>query len=129
MIPESKLAEIEARANAATPGPWIASQLYSHRDTYTDTRFECIDIVLSSGERFPFVRPEEAYFIAHARQDIPALLAEVRRLRAVVEVYADRTRWVPGYYSGGVLTGRDDLWVEYNHGYTRAEECLREDGE
>ena len=53
------------------------------------------------------------------------LLTEVRRLRAVLEQYADRDNWDRSSAS----YPSHDLWVKYEHGYTRAEECLREDGE
>lgn len=59
---QQRLAEIEARCEAATPGPWKPK-----RDFLS---WDC-----------------NAAFIAHARQDIPALLAEVERLGA------DRDAW------------------------------------
>lgn len=76
--PEPDLGAIEARANAATPGPWgydlngyIAPDL---GDEWGGT----VAKVLGKGGQFD----KDGEFIAHARTDIPALLAEVRRLRA-----------------------------------------------
>lgn len=75
---EEELQEIEARANAATEGPW--------------------DACLSSGVcRAPpgedhhssigHIRTkQDQEFIAHARTDVPKLVAEVRRLRKLTGV-------------------------------------------
>jgi hypothetical protein len=64
---------IEARAEAASEGPWSnvdgASSMIHCEDGYVGT--------------VPF--PPNAYFIAHARTDIPALVAELRAAREVVE--------------------------------------------
>jgi hypothetical protein len=76
-LSEERLVEIEARANAATPGPWRTEE--SHIDGY---------IVAGNGERIfggeyseGFIAPEDpnAIFTVHARDDVPALVAEVRR--------------------------------------------------
>ena len=58
MITEQQLAEIEARANAATEGPWT-------------------------------IEVTNADFFAAARADVPALVAEVRKLREALQFYAD----------------------------------------
>jgi hypothetical protein len=44
-------------------------------------------------------------FIAHARQDIPALLDEVERLREALRYYADPKAWTEG---------TDDMGATYN---------------
>lgn len=132
---DEQLAEIERRANAATPGPWIdLSRAYFERckrDRRThgnrwyhgSERASCplALIVRDSVQGKPFAlediprrvdrydlkavfslfwsslpkqaksmmegffRPEDAAFITHARTDVPALIAEVRRLRAALE--------------------------------------------
>jgi hypothetical protein len=72
------LAAIKARADAATPGPWA---------------IDFGSVVASDGEDFvtpcyPDERGQlDADFIAHAREDVPALLARVRELEA------DRDDW------------------------------------
>jgi hypothetical protein len=79
------LIAIEARAEAATRGPWRVCAEGSegsriapdYGDKRTRTRF----IAIANGR----VQPEDgcnARFIAAARSDVPALVAEVRRLRA-----------------------------------------------
>lgn len=88
------LDEIEQRANAATPGPWRIV-----RDQ-TDGFYgeEAYDIHAGDGSTVaqggtledggPSVGAcyhEDAEFIAHAREDIPALIAEVKRLRHIAE--------------------------------------------
>ena len=80
---EQELTAIEGRANAATLGPWEGKEnigMVSKHDA-CDTVFEtgcgcCTENDLSA---------EDAAFIAAARVDVPALIAEVRRLRALVE--------------------------------------------
>jgi hypothetical protein len=72
---DKHLNEIEARANAASPGPWGCKWVYRGA---TRTAF----LMREEGDGW-FVGPNlDATFIAHARQDVPALIAEVRRLQA-----------------------------------------------
>lgn len=90
MLSESELTEIERRANAATAGPWavwdgcswrrIGSE--STRKTVIEpTTFRgCVDLESASGQR-----DENLEFAAHARTDIPALLATIRELQAESE--------------------------------------------
>ena len=96
------LGEIEARVNAATPGPWKGD---------TGTRGDCV--VWGPNGRFLMnmqaephwleypgekrmvsfdVDRRDAEFIAHAREDIPALLAMVREQRAVIAKVAEVIR-------------------------------------
>ena len=77
---EQELTAIEGRANAATLGPWEGKEnigMVSKHDA-CDTVFEtgcgcCTENDLSA---------ENAAFIAAARVDVPALIAEVRKLIA-----------------------------------------------
>ena len=84
------LDEIEARAEAATPGPWRASLLDGV--TYEDGSSSHVAGIYpgsTSGPPPVFVTNSidrrDAEFIAASRTDVPALLAEVRRLQAAVE--------------------------------------------
>ena len=92
---DEELAAIEARCAAAQPGPWFAvagppaciperltmylsggGTVYAvHRDA-SDPRFDSTHVL---PEREP-----DATFIAAARSDVPALLAEIARLRAII---------------------------------------------
>jgi hypothetical protein len=72
---------IEARAAAATPGPWCTDSW----EIYQDSEYQP-GISFWIGET---CRADEendgradAEFVAHARTDVPAMAAEIRRLRA-----------------------------------------------
>jgi hypothetical protein len=90
-VSDAELAAIEARVQAASPGPWRS--WIEGRDHYGGD-----DVVsTASGEFYFYVRTyledrpieenrrqstADQDFIAHARDDLPRLIAEVRRLRA-----------------------------------------------
>ena len=86
MLPldEKQLDEIRRRADAASPGPWKAS--IEGRDHEGGSSFIMVgegpdrrdDIELTGAT------PADYDFIAHARQDVPLLVAEVLRLRALL---------------------------------------------
>jgi hypothetical protein len=76
---------IEARAKAATPGPWrkqprlsIDGSVESEAMGKGGVPAMMVDI---DSERSRV----DAEFIAHARKDVPDLVAEVRRLRAALD--------------------------------------------
>jgi hypothetical protein len=89
VLGDAELEAIEARCRAASPGPWKA--LVEGRDHWSGDDFIRVgdldqepDLYVSRDEAGG-IQPASAAdldFIACARQDIPALLAEVRRLRA-----------------------------------------------
>jgi hypothetical protein len=80
IAPALDLDAIEARANAATPGPWRVS---------TDNTPEYFMSI--EGTDGPIcVFTDTAAFIAAARSDVPALVAEVRRLKTRVLVAETR---------------------------------------
>lgn len=72
---------IEARASKATAGPWNVYAGCSH-DHSARTRGIGSDAIPKSECVFedPCLASEDAEFIAHARDDIPALVARVREL-------------------------------------------------
>jgi hypothetical protein len=72
MTPE-ELAAIEARANSATPGPWMITN-DGGLIVKSDAGFVC-DFARGTG-----THAHDADFIATARTDVPLLLAEVKRL-------------------------------------------------
>ncbi len=78
MTPPKPLAldAIEARATAATAGPWVSDGV--------EIWLTHGDIVIAT--LHPDRIPEDAEFIGHSRMDVPALAAEVRRLRAELDV-------------------------------------------
>jgi len=69
------LDEIEKRAMRATPGPW--SSFIEGRDHTSGSSF-----IRTAGEDIELAGAtvDDQDFIAHARTDIPTLVAEVRRL-------------------------------------------------
>jgi hypothetical protein len=80
---ENDLKAIETRCVRATKGPW--QSFVEGRDHFSGSNFirtgglddASPDIELTGASI------EDQDFIAHARQDIPALVAEVRRLRVI----------------------------------------------
>ena len=79
---EQELAEIRQRANAATPGPWKNFKTGYTKNGRTDGEaLECVKNL--EGDITFAIDAVDADFIAHARQDIPDLLAEVKRLNEV----------------------------------------------
>lgn len=71
MTPE-ELQAIEERANAATPGPWVNQEMEIIIEKAAWPWNLIADVFLNNAD---------AAFIADARADIPALVAEVRRLQ------------------------------------------------
>lgn len=88
-LTEDELTLIEGRAARATPGPWKA--FIEGRDHSSGADFvragglddACPDLYLFHEN---IAAPVEDHdFVAHARQDVPRLVAEVRRLRSLLE--------------------------------------------
>jgi DNA repair exonuclease SbcCD ATPase subunit len=75
-----RLAQIRRRVENATPLPWTPSSAYPHICWQGDDQGEQI-ISANLSER----PAEDIDFIAHARQDVPALLGEVERLRGELD--------------------------------------------
>lgn len=77
-ITDKRLTEIRARTEAATDGPWAVDGPAQCGPGDTLTVYPAED-----GGALAYVQPswDDAEFIAHAREDIPALLAEIDRLR------------------------------------------------
>jgi hypothetical protein len=77
---------IEARANAATPGPWVIGDGHFDNlnpdDDWPVRGADGIPLCTSpdDGVRGGHLKAD-AEFIANARGDVPVLVAEVRRLR------------------------------------------------
>ena len=91
MSAADRLNEIEARANAATEGPWTPDE-YTEVDP--DGFYELARVIAPDPDgddwcaigvvHTGILRPD-ADFIAHARTDVPALVAT---LRAVLELHS-----------------------------------------
>lgn len=74
---DDELRAIEERAAQATPGPWTKCE---HRVTVCVRSAPCHEDK-SSDEICWDVTSDDAAFIAAAREDVPRLCAEVRRLQ------------------------------------------------
>lgn len=92
------LEAMQARADLASPGPWYPWHRCSGVEETPNVNEVAglgweIVVNRDTGERaWPqpqlrgtFERGHDAYFVAHARQDVPTLVAEVRRLRTALE--------------------------------------------
>jgi len=75
------LEEIEEGAKAAPPGPWRKVGA----DSWRLQGFPQVEYADAPGSYIQVHGDADGAFIAHARTDIPALIAEVRRLRGEVE--------------------------------------------
>ena len=82
-----ELNAIEARANAATPGEWDASVAYD----------ETVHAVVGGFSSGATPTNEDAKFVVNARQDVPALIAEVRRLREFAGCMAQSLRYLHSF--------------------------------
>lgn len=78
MMTEEELKQIQARANAATPGPWRCDSTSSECDVCVVREWSSGDVVAGG------IFTRDAIFITEARKDVPALVAEVRRLRTLL---------------------------------------------
>jgi hypothetical protein len=126
------LDEIEARANAATPGPWGFSR-YEQRYLLDETT----DVVgeVAPGETGAAITVfavasgalEDAAFIAAARADVPALVARVRELEAECE----RLKTFAAQNFSAMIRQEAEQMREYGLSYERVRKVLREhdDGE
>lgn len=85
---DERLAEIEARAQAATEGPWRV-QSVRRADNEIGVFVAYVGSLAVLANEPNKSEQEDATFVAHARTDIPDLLAEVRRLRAVLAEIAN----------------------------------------
>lgn len=92
-LSEAEIEEIERRAEQASPAPW--ESFIEGRDHWSGDDFIRIggfddaqpDMYVSHylGATSVRVPDVDMDFIAHARQDVPRLVAEVKRLRQVLE--------------------------------------------
>lgn len=80
-VTDQELSDIEARCGRASPGPWTS--IVEGRDQQGGSSFILTGPPGREGADMELVgaTDDEQDFIAHARQDIPRLLAEVARQR------------------------------------------------
>lgn len=92
---DEELLEIEARCAVATPGHWIAGEIgVVTTDANVSERYNQVASVMPICDRAGHCYQDgTTAFIAHARTDVPALVAEVRRLQALIAESKRTLRW------------------------------------
>lgn len=75
----ARLREIEARANAAKPGPWKRAEYEHGFEVQTGPDYGVCSVFKNTDGGFG-QQIDNLEFIAHAREDIPFLLATIERL-------------------------------------------------
>lgn len=108
------LDEIQARADAATEGPWEVDRNYPFSsDLVGIFATDAKNYVLKATDDlddYP-VTSGDATFIAHAREDVPKLVAAIRDVEAVHHVAQYKT--LIGPYCAGCtspIDGGPELW-------------------
>lgn len=90
---KQRLAEILARAEAATPGPWCTDAWEIYQGTEYEPGFSAWIGETCRGTSTPEQDRADAEFVAAARTDVPELVAAVQLLTAeVAELEAQRER-------------------------------------
>lgn len=79
---------IRSRCESATPGPWKVDEIIeSFEGTCISRGIRSADCGLNRGQEFELFLPHDAHFIAHARTDIPDLLAYIDELEGRLAVH------------------------------------------
>jgi len=84
-VNSEQLNAIKERVAKATQGPWEYDE--EDRGIWNKGALNYLGIV-----KLP---NNDAKFIAHSREDVPALVGEVERLRKVLSYYADEKHYEP----------------------------------
>ena len=80
MMKDTEIKQIQERCERATKGPWISFvEGRDHTSGCSFIRTAGDDIELTGASA------DDQDFIAHARQDIPALIKEICRLRKILD--------------------------------------------
>jgi len=83
-ISDDELKEILERCNRATPGPWVSC--IEGRDHSSGSDFIKTGTENERGNHIELsgATRSDQDFIAHARQDVPRLIAEIQRLKQLL---------------------------------------------
>ena len=80
MMKDTEIKQIQERCERATKGPWISFvEGRDHTSGCSFIRTAGDDIELTGASA------DDQDFIAHARQDVPALIEEICRLRKILD--------------------------------------------
>ena len=92
---DEQLAAIRARCELATRGPWDGPlkdlgevPSFAELDFYFSQSFEVYPAHGEIGPVSVVSNRDDANFIIHVREDVPALLAEIERLRGLLSIGA-----------------------------------------
>jgi hypothetical protein len=119
MISDAELAEIEVRAEKANPGPWSFGASYEvwRMEPWGARRIAEVSKVPNDTEDAQG-RYDTVDFIAHARQDVPALVgslresqSEVRRLRTALELLSNLKTAAGNYIDCDERPRTPELWT------------------
>jgi hypothetical protein len=80
---DEELQAIRKRVEAATPGPWREDNFTHRLEDVTGEPLCAADV---DGADAGLWNRADGIFVVHARTDVPALLAEVERLKADLEL-------------------------------------------
>ena len=75
---ETYLKEVSERAEAATPGPWVA---YANMPFNVDLQKPRPSLSKHDAVKPTYWHPHDALFVLHARTDIPTLLKIIKRMK------------------------------------------------
>ena len=133
-VPDKELDEIGARADRALPGPWRLFDQYEPDNLARENVVLWNDPHLAEGVDGWVCQvpgdPADAEFIAHAREDVPRLIAylraknaEVERLRPLAEMgqaVVDHAQPADEFFSAAerfnqVVTVAEDLAIALHH--------------
>ena len=95
---QEQLNTIKQRVEKTTPGPWIVAPEKCGPEGQSVYESDSFGWICEVGDPYPRGnnRPQENMeFIAHAREDVPALVAEIERLREALEFYANADNYEP----------------------------------
>lgn len=81
---DEELDELEALANAATPGPWNSGTAFCCPDMGWLANPKGKVCNLEASKKTHSLLAEDAQFIAACREAVPALISEVRRLQELI---------------------------------------------
>lgn len=109
---EQELSEVEARANAATPGPWGFVPPRTE-ELAIKGEVHCDEGPIFVAAHYDIAKSADFEFAAHAREDIPKLIAEVRRLRGLI---LDAERSATSFGPNGD-TASSCPWCFMGHGF------------
>lgn len=131
MLTPDELAAIEARANAASDGPWEPlGRNPGHHKTEIGAMLDTPRAIVIADTELWGRQPTDqngadAAFIASARTDVPKLLAEVQRLQAVERIAVEALNTIASDNCDACGPGVRDL----AHARTLADDALtRMDG-